>query len=107
MLSLREGGLLGTSVRVASGVNPTDRLGCSESMAMASGVPVPRATGETLSDWRAEMVHASMSTPVDGWFAWDLRAERGLAGAGSAASSGGGGTALYIAMITLRGWSYR
>lgn len=31
---------------------------------MASGVPVPRATGDTLRDWRAEMVQASMSMPV-------------------------------------------
>lgn len=28
------------------------------------GVPVPRAMGETLSDWSAEMVQASMSMAV-------------------------------------------
>lgn len=34
------------------------------SSGIVKGVPVPRATGETLSDCRADIVHASMSIPV-------------------------------------------
>lgn len=64
-------------------------IGVSSSMGMASGVPVPRATGDTLSDCSAETVQASISiaplvTGVDG--------ERRFCG--MLASSSGGGTAL-------------
>lgn len=82
------------------------------SSGMARGVPpVPRESGDTLSDWRAEMVHASMSiVPEAEWeCCWGLTAAGAVVAAACAAGwacagggdSGGGGTALYfpIAMV--------
>lgn len=68
------------------------------SRGIVRGDPVPRAMGETLSDWSAEMVQASMSM-----------AELGAAVAGKmllavawlGGDSGGGGTALYMAMVVV------
>lgn len=82
------------------------RLGSSSS-AMASGVPVPRAEGDTFRDASAETVHASISIGVEFRDACAGRrgsvVERGgVVGAGRRGSVvgafgsrlGGGGTAL-------------
>jgi hypothetical protein len=43
----------------------------SSSRGIERGLPVPTATGEILSDWSAETVHASMSTDaVDALDSW-------------------------------------
>lgn len=68
---------------------------------MASGVPVPRATGDTLSEARAEIVHASISIGVVAVGNWLCcckgRAECGGGGVAGASgrSDAGGGTAVY------------
>lgn len=40
-----------------------DLFECSSS-GIDNGAPIPRATGDTLRDSNAEIVHASMSTPL-------------------------------------------
>lgn len=124
MESRRDGGLRG-------GVMPTSAAWASLraivtplapgwlwlSSGMARGVPpVPRESGETLSDSRAEMVHASMSMVPEAVWPWWGAFGMGAGAAARALSacwwwwwewcvgggdSGGGGTALYfpIAMV--------
>lgn len=75
------------------------------SRGMDSGCPpVPVAAGDTLKDWRADTVHASMSIvpETEGACCSCEGAPSGAAGAvevpagGACAISGGGGTALYL-----------
>lgn len=74
------------------------------SRGMDSGCPpVPVAAGDTLKDWRADTVHASMSIVPEAEGAC-CGCEGALSGAaavevivgGACAISGGGGTALYL-----------
>lgn len=59
---------------------------------------MPRAMGETLSDWSAEMVQASMSmAELGAAVAGKMLAVAWLGGG----DSGGGGTALYMAMVVV------
>lgn len=68
------------------------------SRGIVRGDPVPRAMGETLSDWSAEMVQASMSmAELDAVVAGKMLAIAWLGGG----DSGGGGTALYMAMVVV------
>ena len=89
MLSRLEGGLRGS--RGGDGVplsNCTVLISPLEvvvvlvrsSIGIASGVPVPLATGDTLSDCSADIVHASISMPVLDWRAVFL----GVVGDGAA-----------------------
>ena len=100
MLSLLLGGRRGASTGFSSPSlsKVTLRFLASSSRGMVRGVPVPRATGEMLRDCRADTVQASMSMPVADWLAGV-----GLAGSWvpEVAYSGGGGTALKIAMIAM------
>lgn len=82
-------------------------LTCSSRL-MASGVPVPRATGLTLRDSRAETVQASISTEpaVALWAAmwaatgvWDWGGGEETVLGTSWSMASGGGTALKIAML--------
>jgi hypothetical protein len=114
-LSLAEGGRRGTStvsplrsvtlrssVFAAVGVLVRRTLTSPSSSGIDSGVPVPRATGEIERDCSADTVHASISTPAG---LPVVVAAFGIDAAGGSTcdwrllvSSGGGGTALYLAI---------
>ena len=93
VLSRLEGGRRGSAALSSDSWKATTRV-CSYTVTLSSrgidsGVPVPRATGETLRDCSADIVHASISmapfvTGVDGDSKW----------VGALVCSSGGGTAL-------------
>lgn len=112
----REGGLRGgvtSSSKLTVRVTPSAVSVCAKvavfagfertysSMGIVKGDPTPRAAGETLSDCRADIVHASISIPVYSEAGADCSCAAGASCDGCV--PGGGGVALKMAID--QGWA--